>query len=126
MTPKSVKKKMKTPAFAAAVNRDEMRQAAEELGVDFDQHVARVIAAMEERAGELGLEGEGAAASGEGAERKLVEVIGEPEGEIFRTSAATSDDTEVPAVTCSIEHVADDGGGVFAIGVHDESGVESA
>ena len=63
MTPKSVKKKMKTPAFAAAVNRDEMRQAAEELGVDFDEHVARVIAAMEERAAELGLEGEGAGAS---------------------------------------------------------------
>jgi putative nucleotidyltransferase with HDIG domain len=55
MTPKSVKKKMKTPAFAAAVNRDEMRQAADELGVDFDEHVAKVIAAMEGRAEELGL-----------------------------------------------------------------------
>jgi putative nucleotidyltransferase with HDIG domain len=63
MTPKSVKKKMKTPAFAAAVDRDEMRQAAEELGADFDEHVAKVIAAMEDRAGELGLEGEGAAAA---------------------------------------------------------------
>src|SRR5437764_9154221 len=67
MTPKSVKKKMKTHAFAAAVDRDEMRSAAEELGVDFDEHVARVIAAMDERAGELGLEGESAAASGGGA-----------------------------------------------------------
>jgi putative nucleotidyltransferase with HDIG domain len=56
MTPKSVKKKLKTPAFAAAVNREEVRSAAEELGVDFDEHVARVIAAMEERAGELGLD----------------------------------------------------------------------
>src|ERR671924_1111351 len=37
MTPKSVKKKMKTPAFAAAVNRDELRAAAEDLGVDFDE-----------------------------------------------------------------------------------------
>jgi putative nucleotidyltransferase with HDIG domain len=62
MTPKSVKKKMKTPAFAAAVNRDELRSGAEDLGVDFDEHVALVIAALEERAGELGLEGRGAAA----------------------------------------------------------------
>jgi predicted hydrolase (HD superfamily) len=60
MTPKSVKKKMKTPAFAAAVDRDELRRGAEELGVDFDEHLARVIAAMEERAAELGLEGEAA------------------------------------------------------------------
>ena len=62
LTPKSVKKKMKQPSFAAAVNRDEMRHGAEELGVDFDEHVTRVIAAMEERAGELGLEGQGEAA----------------------------------------------------------------
>jgi putative nucleotidyltransferase with HDIG domain len=49
MTPKSVKKKMKTPAFAAAVSRDDLRQGAEELGVDFDEHVATVIAALAER-----------------------------------------------------------------------------
>jgi putative nucleotidyltransferase with HDIG domain len=55
MTPKSVKKKLKTPAFAAAVDREEIRRGAEELGVDFDEHVAFVIAAMEERADELGL-----------------------------------------------------------------------
>src|SRR3954466_1903713 len=59
LAPKSVKKKMKQPSFAAAVNRDELRHGAEELGVDFDEHVTRVIAAMEERAGELGLEGKG-------------------------------------------------------------------
>jgi putative nucleotidyltransferase with HDIG domain len=58
LTPKSVKKKMKTPAFAAAVNRDEMRSAAEELGVDFDEHVTKVIAAMGERSSELGLDGQ--------------------------------------------------------------------
>ena len=57
MTPKSVKKKMKQASFAAAVDRDEMRRAAEELGVDFDEHVAKLIAAMEERASELGLDG---------------------------------------------------------------------
>jgi putative nucleotidyltransferase with HDIG domain len=55
MTPKSVKKKLKQPSFAAAVDRDEVREAAAELGVDFDEHLARVIAAMEERADELGL-----------------------------------------------------------------------
>ena len=55
MTPKSVKKKLKTPAFAAAVNRDEVREGAEELGIDFDEHLRNVIAAMEARADELGL-----------------------------------------------------------------------
>ena len=58
MTPKSVKKKMKTPAFAAAVNREELREGAEQLGVDFDEHVTFVIAAIEEHAAELGLDGE--------------------------------------------------------------------
>jgi putative nucleotidyltransferase with HDIG domain len=62
MTPKSVKKKMKTPAFAAAVNRDELRAGAEELGVDFDEHVAFVISALDERADQLGLDGRGAVA----------------------------------------------------------------
>jgi putative nucleotidyltransferase with HDIG domain len=55
MTPKSVKKKLKQPSFAAGVNRDEVREGAEELGVEFDEHVAFVIEAMEERAEELGL-----------------------------------------------------------------------
>jgi putative nucleotidyltransferase with HDIG domain len=62
MTPKSVKKKMKTPSFAAAVNRDEMREGAEQLGVDFDEHLAFVIAALEERSGELALDGSEATA----------------------------------------------------------------
>jgi putative nucleotidyltransferase with HDIG domain len=53
MTPKSVKKKLKQPSFAAAVNRDELRQGAEELGVDFDEHLAFVIAALAERSDEL-------------------------------------------------------------------------
>jgi putative nucleotidyltransferase with HDIG domain len=55
LTPKSVKKKMKQPSFAAAVDRDELRRGAEELGEDFDEHVAFVIAAMQPRAEELGL-----------------------------------------------------------------------
>jgi predicted hydrolase (HD superfamily) len=57
MTPKSVKKKLKQPSFAAGVNREEVTRGAEELGVDFDEHVAFVIGAMEEHAGELGLLG---------------------------------------------------------------------
>src|SRR3954471_3853569 len=57
LTPKSVKKKMKTPAFAAAVNREELREGAEALGVDFDEHLAFVIAALEEHAEELDLDG---------------------------------------------------------------------
>src|ERR671919_175125 len=55
MKPKSVKKKLKQPSFAAGVNRDEVYQGAEELGADFDQHVAFVIGAMAERADALGL-----------------------------------------------------------------------
>ena len=55
MTPRSVKKKLKQPSFAAGVNRDEVREGADELGVDFDEHVAFLIAAMEQRSGELGL-----------------------------------------------------------------------
>jgi putative nucleotidyltransferase with HDIG domain len=61
MTPKSVKKKLKQPSFAAAVDREQVRRAADELGVDFDDHLAKVIAAMEENAAKLGLEGQGEA-----------------------------------------------------------------
>ncbi len=59
MTPKSVKKKLKQSSFAAAVDREQVRRGAEELGVEFDVHVATVIAAMEEQATELGLDGGG-------------------------------------------------------------------
>ncbi len=61
LTPKSVKKKLRQPSFAAAVNRDEVRGGAEQVGVDFDAHVAFVIAALEERADELDLHGSSAA-----------------------------------------------------------------
>jgi putative nucleotidyltransferase with HDIG domain len=57
LTPKSVRKKLKTPAFAAAIDREAVRRGAEELGVPFDEHVAFVIEALEGCAGELGLEG---------------------------------------------------------------------
>ena len=55
MTPKSVKKKLKQPSFAAGVNRDEVREAAEELEVDFDDHLELMIEALCERRHELGL-----------------------------------------------------------------------
>jgi putative nucleotidyltransferase with HDIG domain len=48
MTAKSVRKKLKQPSFAAAVSREEVRRGAEELGVDFDEHLAFVIAALQE------------------------------------------------------------------------------
>jgi predicted hydrolase (HD superfamily) len=53
MTPKSVKKKLKQPSFAAAVNREELARGAEELGVDFDEHLTIVIGALAERQDEL-------------------------------------------------------------------------
>ncbi len=46
MTPKSVKKKLRQPSFAAAVDREEMREGAEALGVDFDGHLQTVIDAL--------------------------------------------------------------------------------
>jgi predicted hydrolase (HD superfamily) len=55
MKPKSVKKKLKQPSFAAAVDRDEVQRGIDELGVDPDEHIALVIEAMAERADELGL-----------------------------------------------------------------------
>jgi putative nucleotidyltransferase with HDIG domain len=53
MTPKSVKKKLKQPSFAAAVDREELRRGAEDLGVDFDEHLGVVIGALEQRSDEL-------------------------------------------------------------------------
>src|SRR6187431_2956449 len=56
MKPKSVKKKLKQPSFAAAVNRDEVQRGIEELAVDPDEHIALIIEALAEHAAELGLE----------------------------------------------------------------------
>ena len=55
LTPKSVKKKLKQASFAAAVSREDVYSGAEGRGGDFDEHVAFVIAALEQRADELGL-----------------------------------------------------------------------
>ena len=62
LTPKSVKKKLKQPSFAAAVNRDDVREGAAELGVELDEHIRVIVAALEKRADELELNGTGAAA----------------------------------------------------------------
>jgi putative nucleotidyltransferase with HDIG domain len=53
MTPKSVKKKLRQPSFAAAVDREDLHRGAEELGVDFDEHLQLVIAALTELQAEL-------------------------------------------------------------------------
>jgi putative nucleotidyltransferase with HDIG domain len=57
VTAQSVRKKMKDKAFARAVDRQAMLDGAEELGVDFDEHVQFVIEAMAANADELGLAG---------------------------------------------------------------------
>ncbi len=53
MTPKSVKKKMKDKAFARAVDREEIKKGAEELGVDLSELIQWVIDALNEREKEL-------------------------------------------------------------------------
>ncbi len=53
LSAKSVKKKLKQPSFAAAVNREELRHGADELGVDFDEHLTFVIDALAARRDDL-------------------------------------------------------------------------
>lgn len=57
VTPRSVRKKMKDKSFARGVNREDLEQGAADLGVPFDEHVQRVVAAMSEIASELELDG---------------------------------------------------------------------
>jgi putative nucleotidyltransferase with HDIG domain len=54
---KSVVKRMKEKAFARAVNRDDLRKGAEEIGLPLDEHVGNVIAFLRIKADELGLRG---------------------------------------------------------------------
>jgi putative nucleotidyltransferase with HDIG domain len=55
LEPKSVKKKLKQPSFAAGVHRDEVYAGAEGLGLELDEHIRNVVAALQPIAGELGL-----------------------------------------------------------------------
>jgi len=55
LEPKSVRKKLKQPSFAAGVHRDEVYAGAELLGLELDEHIANVVAALQPIAPELGL-----------------------------------------------------------------------
>ena len=60
---KSVRKKWKDRAFAAAVDREEIDQASTALGVDLWEHVGIVLEAMKGIASEIGLDGQLATSS---------------------------------------------------------------
>lgn len=55
LEPKSVRKKLKQPSFAAGVHRDEVYAGAELIGVELDEHIANVVAALQPISKELGL-----------------------------------------------------------------------
>ena len=55
MTPRSVKKKLKDKRFAAAVSREDIRQGADELGLDLDELIQTVIDGMARDTSRLGL-----------------------------------------------------------------------
>src|SRR5438876_3272912 len=55
LEPKSVRKKLKQPSFAAGVHRDEVYAGTELLGLELDEHIANVIEALQPIAKELGL-----------------------------------------------------------------------
>jgi putative nucleotidyltransferase with HDIG domain len=55
LEPKSVKKKLKQPSFAAGVHRDEVYAGAEGLGLELDEHIRNVVAALQPIASQLGL-----------------------------------------------------------------------
>jgi putative nucleotidyltransferase with HDIG domain len=55
LEPKSVRKKLKQPSFAAGVSRDDVYEGAELLGLELDEHIANVVSALQPIAAELGL-----------------------------------------------------------------------
>ena len=59
LEPKSIRKKLKTPAFAAGVDRGEMAKGfqllMEKVGGSEDQHLARIVAVLHRNRVELGL-----------------------------------------------------------------------
>lgn len=52
---KSVRKKLKTANFAAAVSREDIQQGADLLGLTLDEHITRCVTALQRRADVLGL-----------------------------------------------------------------------
>jgi putative nucleotidyltransferase with HDIG domain len=62
LEPRSVKKKLKQPSFAAGVHRDEVTKGAELLGLELDEHVRNVIESMRPIAAQLGLQAPGESA----------------------------------------------------------------
>ncbi|MDQ3867410.1 MAG: HDIG domain-containing protein [Actinomycetota bacterium] len=62
LEPKSVRKKLKQPSFAAGVHRDEVYKGAELLGLELDDHIRNVIASMRPIAAQLGLQAPGESA----------------------------------------------------------------
>lgn len=52
---RSIKKKMKDKAFARNVDRDEIREGAELLGLELDDHIGSTLEALKSIADELGL-----------------------------------------------------------------------
>jgi putative nucleotidyltransferase with HDIG domain len=55
LEPKSVRKKLKQPSFAAGVHREDVFKGAAELGVDLDDHIRTVVEALQPISAELGL-----------------------------------------------------------------------
>jgi putative nucleotidyltransferase with HDIG domain len=62
LEPKSVKKKLKQPSFAAGVHRDEVYAGAELLGLELDEHIRNVVESMRPIAAQLGLQAPGESA----------------------------------------------------------------
>jgi predicted hydrolase (HD superfamily) len=57
LAPSSVKKKLKDKSFAAKINRNDVYQGAERLGVNLDEHIELVIEALKPHAESLGIAG---------------------------------------------------------------------
>jgi putative nucleotidyltransferase with HDIG domain len=62
LSAQSVRKKLKQPSFAAAVNRDDITNGAQQLGVELNALIASVVSALEPLAQPLGIDGAGGAA----------------------------------------------------------------